>query len=192
VAKGNNMELSDKELIDNYLAGDERSFEILYARYRKLLYFHLHDFLKSDNIELDDIFQQTWLKAIDNLPKYQDQSNFGAYLKTIARNLIIDRARKKKRQGVVFEFNADILSEVHNDKISDMPWFELTEAEMQHGYEEALKVLSKEQRQVYDLRCQNLSFKEIAKRLNLSINTVLSQMNYAKKKLQSVLKTKED
>ena len=186
------MELSDKELIDNYLRGDERSFEILYGRYRKLLYFHLHDFLKSDKIELDDIFQQTWLKAIDNLPKYQEQSSFGAYLKTIARNLIIDRARKKKRQGIVFEFNNDILSEIHNDKMSDMPWFELTESEIQQGYEEALQLLSKEQRQVYDLRCQNLSFKEIAKRLNLSINTVLSQMNYAKKKLQSALKAKED
>ena len=115
-----------QELIDNYLRGDERSFEILYGRYRKLLYFHLHDFLKSDKIELDDIFQQTWLKAIDNLPKYQEQSSFGAYLKTIARNLIIDRARKKKRQGIVFEFNNDILSEIHNDKMSDMPWFELT------------------------------------------------------------------
>ena len=186
------MELSDKELIDNYLSGDERAFEILYGRYRKLLYFHLHDFLRGDNIDLDDIFQQTWLKAIDNLPKYQDQSSFGAYLKTIARNLIIDRARKAKRQGMIFEFNPDILNEVQAEKISDMPWFELTEIEAQQKFEEALQVLSEEQRLVYDLRCQNLSFKEIAKRLNLSINTVLSQMNYAKKKLQSVLKAKED
>lgn len=181
------MERSDKELIDNYLSGDERAFEILYGRYRKLLYFHLHNFLKNSDSELDDIFQQTWIKAIDRLPQYHDQSSFGAYLKTIARNLIIDRARKLKRQGVVFEFNGDLLSEIHNDKLSDMPWFELTEIESSQIYQEALEQLPQEQKVVYDLRCSNMSFKDIAKKLGISLNTVLSRMNYAKKRLKMIL-----
>ena len=185
------MELSDKELIDKYLAGDERAFELLYGRYRKLLYYFLHEFLRSDNSCLDDIFQQTWLKAIDNLPKYHDDCSFGAYLKTIAKNLIIDQARKRKRQGMIFEFNSNVLLEIHNDQDSDMPWFELTRAEGDEAYNEALKILSDEQREVYELRCNNMSFKEIACKLGVSINTVLSRMNYAKKKLQEFLKHKE-
>ena len=186
------MELSDKELIDNYIAGDNRAFELLYGRYRKLLYYFLHDFLRDDNSELDDIFQQTWLKVIDNLPKYQDQGAFGAYLKMVARNLVFDRMRKLKKSGMTLEFNEEVLNDIHADRKSDMPWFELEEIEQESAYQEALQVLSVEQKRVYELRCQNFSFKEIAAQLNLSINTVLSQMNYAKNKLQQVLKDREE
>ena len=186
------MELSDKELIDNYIAGDNRAFELLYGRYRKLLYYFLHDFLRDDNSELDDIFQQTWLKVIDNLPKYQDQGAFGAYLKMVARNLVFDRMRKLKKSGMTLEFNEEVLNDIHADRKSDMPWFELEEIEQESAYQEALQALSVEQKRVYELRCQNFSFKEIAVQLNLSINTVLSQMNYAKKKLQQVLKDREE
>jgi RNA polymerase sigma-70 factor (ECF subfamily) len=186
------MELSDKELIDNYIAGDNRAFELLYGRYRKLLYYFLHDFLRDDNSELDDIFQQTWLKVIDNLPKYQDQGAFGAYLKMVARNLVFDRMRKLKKSGMTLEFNEEVLNDIHADRKSDMPWFELEEIEQESAYQEALQELSVEQKRVYELRCQNFSFKEIAAQLNLSINTVLSQMNYAKKKLQQVLKDREE
>lgn len=186
------MELSDKELIDNYIAGDNRAFELLYGRYRKLLYYFLHDFLRDDTSELDDIFQQTWLKVIDNLPKYQDQGAFGAYLKMVARNLVFDRMRKLKKSGMTLEFNEEVLNDIHADRKSDMPWFELEEIEQESAYQEALQALSIEQKRVYELRCQNFSFKDIAAQLNLSINTVLSQMNYAKKKLQQVLKDREE
>ena len=60
-------ELADGELIRAYLSGDAESFEILYNRYRKPLYAFLNRLLENSPAA-DDLFQQTWLKAIRNLP----------------------------------------------------------------------------------------------------------------------------
>lgn len=178
---------SDSELINRYLQGNHRAFELLYGRYRNLLYYHLNRLLNYNNSDIDDIFQQTWIKVIDNLPKYKEQNNFGAWLKLIARNIVIDRARSAKRRGMVFTFNSEILIETCDENESVFPWYELAEEDKSKTLDEAMQSLSREQRNVYELRCQNLSFKEIASKLNLSINTVLSQMSYAKKNLQNYI-----
>ena len=66
-------EIPDPELIRMYLDGDSSAFDMLYERYRRPLYGYLQNLLRGEQANADDIFQRTWLKAIDNLHKYESE-----------------------------------------------------------------------------------------------------------------------
>ena len=89
-------DMEDRILIRNYLSGDTDSFQILYARHKTLLYNYLNRILNFDRTLADDLFQQTWIRALDHLPGYRDQKQFPAWLLRIAHNLVMDHYRKSR------------------------------------------------------------------------------------------------
>ena len=92
-------ERSDYELITDYLEGNDSAFEQLYQRHRKRLYGYLNGMMPWSPAEVDDVFQQTWVRAVTRLPKYRDQGYFAAWLFRIGRNLLIDKVRRSKREN---------------------------------------------------------------------------------------------
>ena len=66
----------DAELLALCRQGDDQAFEVLYNRYRLPLFSYLHRLLPGRADVVDDIFQQTWLKATQNLGRYTDQQRF--------------------------------------------------------------------------------------------------------------------
>ena len=88
------QEVEDAILIKEYLAGNDRAFTVLYERYKGLLYSYLNRLLDNDRPSADDLFQQTWIKVIDQLAHYEDRQQFSAWLLRIAHNLTIDWFRK--------------------------------------------------------------------------------------------------
>ena len=94
----NSTEIGDVQLIHAWINGDARAFDMLYDRYKQPLYGYLHNLFRGENANIDDIFQRTWLKVIEHLPKYQDQEKFSAWLMRIAGNLAIDFFRSRKRR----------------------------------------------------------------------------------------------
>ena len=95
----NSTEIGDVQLIHAWINGDARAFDMLYDRYKQPLYGYLHNLFRGENANIDDIFQRTWLKVIEHLPKYQDQEKFSAWLMRIAGNLAIDFFRSRKRRS---------------------------------------------------------------------------------------------
>lgn len=180
------QELSDFELIRMYIAGNTRAFEILYGRYRTFLYAFLCRLMSSDQSEIDDIFQQIWLRTIDRMPHLKEQGSFYGYLQQTARNLVIDRARKLKRRGIHMAIDADDTIPIADMNTTE-PYFEIIEMEDSSLLDQAVKLLSDEQRRVWELRMQNLSFKEIAEIEQCSLNTALARMSYAKKNIKIFL-----
>ena len=170
----------DNQLIKRCVDGDDKAFEMLYNRYRLQLYSYLNKLLPGQSAMVDDLFQQTWVKVLDVLPRYQDQNRFISWLFRIAHNLAIDHFRRESRQEFV---------EVH-ERIADentVPWDRVHREELKSSLAEALDELSDEQREVVLLRQREIPFKEIAEIQGVSINTVLGRMHYAVKKLQNVL-----
>ena len=180
-----NQTVSDNALIKAYLEGDGQAFETLYYRYRKQLYGYLRNLLSGSGIDADDIFEETWLKVIDKLPRYRDEGRFSAWLFRMAHNIFIDHIRKYKKH---------IMQSIDREDIPDLPapdhrqpGQELENIELGREIEQAVQSLAKEQKEVFLLRQQELSFKEIAAIQNCSLNTVLSRMHYAIKKLKLFL-----
>ena len=175
----------DARLLTQFCKGDEKAFETLYYRYRKLLYAYLNNLCGNNPTEADEVFAETWIKVIEKASRYRDDGKFTAWLFRISRNVFIDRLRKYKPEMIanveVEKIMEDSFSESSPDKI-------LGAADTKEAISMALAELQIEQREVFLLREENkLSFKEIARIQNCSLGTVLSRMRYALKNLRRFL-----
>jgi len=177
---------SDLELIQEFQSGSSPAFDALYERYRRPLYGYVNRQMQGHTSQADDVFQQTWMRAIDNLSTYRDQEKFSAWLMRIAHNLIIDYYRSLKRRA------EDELDDTYGDTTADTsdetPGREMDERERARRLTAALNSLTPELREVFLLRRENIPFQQIAKIQNCSVNTSLARMRYAIKQLTDKLK----
>ena len=174
--------ISDNELITRYVNGDLRSIEILVSRYKVRVYSYI-SMIIDDKFVADDIFQDTFIKAIQMLRmgSYKEEGKFYHWITTIAHNLIIDMFRKEKRKGIPVSSNVDIENVFDNDESYELSIEDKLIS--QHNSEQLntlIDMLPEEQSEVIKLRhyC-DLSFKDISLLTNVSINTALGRMRYA-------------
>ncbi len=138
---------------------------------------------QCNNAQLaEDIFQETFVKAIITIKNgnYTENGKFANWIFRIARNLVIDHFRRESSECTVStdDDNFDILNrkELGGDTIED----ELVELQIRDDIRRLIKALPFSQRQVLVMRYyRNLSFKEIAEKTGVSINTALGRMRYA-------------
>jgi RNA polymerase sigma-70 factor (ECF subfamily) len=189
------MDISDIECIDAYLSGDSNALEPMVEKYKRPLYSFILKMTEGRE-DTDEIFQETWFRALKNVHKFKHK-NFLNWLFRIAHNLVIDRARRnKKNVSIQSSFGGDDGDATLEDQLAAPG---ITPAEEAGGnslgirIEDAIKTLSEEQKEVFMLRMYgNVSFKEIAKLQKCSINTCLARMQYALGNLRSILKEEYD
>lgn len=179
-------ESSDYELIRSYLAGDAGGFDRLYERHGKSLYGYLCGLLPEDRTEVDDVFQLSWLRVIDQLPRYNEQGYFKAWLFKISRNILIDRIRRRRREKAAFSLDREDVPEFEGPSGLE-PWRALDEEELKNLMDRAIAKLPEDQREVFLLRREKVSFREIAAIQQCPLNTALARMQYALKNLRSQL-----
>ncbi len=172
--------LSDEQLVMNYANGDSDAFDTLLARYQQKIYSYIL-FLVHDDEVADDLFQETFMKAIVTIRqgRYVESGRFSAWLTRIAHNLVIDKYRQDRNSNVISNDASD--ADLFNDaSLSDIT------VEMKMITEQSLtdvgrllKELPDNQKEVLYMRFyQDLSFKEIADATGVSINTALGRMRY--------------
>ena len=172
--------LSDEQLVKNYANGDSDAFDTLLARYQQKIYSYIL-FLVHDDEVADDLFQETFMKAIVTIRqgRYVDSGRFSAWLTRIAHNLVIDKYRQDRNSNVISNDASDA------DLFNDVSLSDIT-VEMKMITEQSLtdvgrllKELPDNQKEVLYMRFyQDLSFKEIADATGVSINTALGRMRY--------------
>jgi RNA polymerase sigma-70 factor (ECF subfamily) len=174
------QKMSDKELINAYLEGNDRCFETLLNRHKEKIYTSIFLFVK-DHSQAEDIFQDVFIKIIRTLRrgKYNHEGKFLQWAMRIAYNMCVDHFRKSKRKPTVSpteEFDIFEVLKVTEDNAE-------TKMIKNQRYDKVRKLidaLPEEQREVVILRhYADLSFKEIAKLTDVSINTALGRMRYA-------------
>lgn len=176
---------TDMELITAFSIGDEGAFETLYHRYRRQLYGYLNNLIGNSS-EADEVFEETWLKVINNLPKYRDQGRFGAWLFRMAHNIFIDRIRRNKNTGSHLSIDDEDAVQLTASP-GDEPATIADAADLEEAVQNALADLPCDLREVFLLRQQGIAFKEIAGIQKCSLNTALSRMQYAVKRLRKYL-----
>jgi RNA polymerase sigma-70 factor (ECF subfamily) len=172
--------LDDFQLVRSYVAGEEKSLEVLLEKYQKRIYSSIFMLVK-DKYLAEDIFQDTFIKVIDNLKSgnYKEEGKFFPWVMRIAHNLCIDYFRKVKRKPqIVTEDGYDIFTvlDMREDSIEDKMIKEQSIAKIK----DLINLLPNEQKEVVVLRhYAELSFKEISDITGVSINTALGRMRYA-------------
>jgi RNA polymerase sigma-70 factor (ECF subfamily) len=172
--------LEDSDLIALSVKNVPGAFDALYGRYRLPLFSYLNNLLRGRNGVVDDLFQQTWIKAVRNLDKYRERQRFFAWLCSIAHNLTMDFYRSPKNADTV-EIADDLAVE------STTPQAVMEYETLHQRLQEAILLLPPEQQAVVKMRNQGISFKEIAESQRITINTALGRMHYAVLRLRKLL-----
>ena len=104
--------LTDEELALRYVAGNNRAFDELLRRNQSQLFTYIL-FVVSDRHVADDIFQETFVRAISKLQNndYRANGKFGAWLTRIAHNVMIDLFRSQKHKNII-SIEADMLTQL--------------------------------------------------------------------------------
>src|SRR3954468_898313 len=99
---------SDEELMRRTQNGDKQAFSLLYERYSQSVLSYLYRMLGSVE-DVESIGQEVFLRAFRFAPTYRYPQKFSTWLFTIARNLAINNARRRKRSPVrnVTELNLE-------------------------------------------------------------------------------------
>ena len=175
-------ELTDEQLAMLYVKGNNSAFDELLSRTQSKLFTYIM-FVVHDHDLADDIFQETFVKAITKLQKgeYTDSGKFVFWLTRIAHNAIMDWYRMQQSRHIM-EPNAD--NDLQNlSMASVLDTFrvsELVNEQVLRDVKKMMEALPAPQREVVYMRFfQQLSFKEIAELTNVSINTALGRMRYA-------------
>lgn len=177
----NIKKLTDEQLVCEYANGNNEAFDTLLIRYKQRLFSYIFQMVRDRDLA-DDIFQETFIKAITTIRqgRYSDMGKFSAWLYRIARNLAVDSFRAEKGENVVSADDADydVLNrrELAEDTIEDV----MVDLQIEEDLRRLVDRLPDVQRQVLEMRYyQDLSFKEIAEITSVSINTALGRMRYA-------------
>ncbi len=184
--------LSDQELIEQFLSGDRSGIEKLINRHKTKVYTYILLVVKNQQLA-EDIFQDTFIKVIRSLVdgKYKDNGRFASWVIRIAHNLIIDHFRKEKQINTLSndDYEADIFNskKLSDQNIEDV----LIREQITNDVRMLIDELPEEQKQVILLRHYGgMSFKEIAEQTDVSINTALGRMRYALINLRKLIMRK--
>jgi RNA polymerase sigma-70 factor, ECF subfamily len=146
---------TDLDLIARWRRGDERAASELVARHAQALARFAASFGAND--EIDDLVQDTFIRAFQSLDGFRAESSFRTWLFTIERHLLLDRQRAEKRRPSRVEVQeGDATTEY--DALDGM-----VAGEAAQRVRQAMTKLSPTQREVFALRvAQGLSYREIA------------------------------
>ncbi len=180
----------DTRLVNHSQRGDMLAFEELVARHRDKIYARAYSMVRSEEEALD-LSQEAWIKAWQRLKQFQGDSSFATWMTRVTINVCLDYLRKKKRERAEsIEQLDEELGGVERQMPVDVPdpLEGLDREELRARIDVALGQLSETHRTSLILHeFEGLEYKEIAKRMECSIGTVMSRLFYARRKMASLL-----
>lgn len=175
-------DMTNEELALSYVDGNNRAFDLLLGRTQDKLFQYIL-FVVRDKDIAEDIFQETFLKAIAKLNhgQYRPCGKFLGWMMRIAHNAVMDWFRDQRAQNIIEPTHDNDLSNLNPKDILDgYVEADYVNDQVLRDVRHIMDNLPPSQREVVFMRYyQGLSFKEIAETTGVSINTALGRMRYA-------------
>ena len=168
--------------------GNEAVFAELFGRYRALAYRVAHRLLGHEADALDAV-QEGFAKALTHLSGFQGRSTFKTWLLRVVSNAALDLGRQRgRREAQSLESLARADHEQQEPLTLEDPAHRLHRGDLRQVLDRALAQLPPAQRQTFVLHADaELSYREVAEVLGISIGTVMSRLYYARQKLRALL-----
>ena len=174
--------MDERELVLRLIDGDEDAFCELYAAYKNRLLYFAMKFVKSREFA-EDIFQDAFKVVWQSRRFINPDASFSSYLYTIVRNRILnqirDMANEDKLKEHILSHAVDSAKETNNKILFD---------DLKDVLSRALEQLTPRQREVFNMsRDLQMSHKEIAEALGVSVNTVQEHISVSLKVIRAYL-----
>lgn len=179
-------QLTDAELLQHYMQGDEAAFREIVGRYKNGLYAFLKQFLNRADL-VEDVFQETFLQLFTSRESFDQSRPLRPWLFTIAANKAKDALRKSQRTsavpiGVISDAQDMSFDEMLNALGSDnaVPYDEMERTETATQVNEVIAGMPENLREILVLSYFNkFSYKQMADVLSIPIGTVKSRLHTA-------------
>jgi RNA polymerase sigma-70 factor (ECF subfamily) len=172
----------EKQLIAEFLAGDESAFNLLARKYRKRIYWHARRMV-GNHSDADEIAQEVLLAMFEKLDSFKGESSLSTWIYKITSSRSLNLIKKRKIKDFV---SLDFLAHKRNSEDIVKNY---EEKEKLNGIEKLLTSLPVKQREVFVLRhFEELSYKEIAEITGQSVGALKANYFHALKKVLGKVK----
>ncbi|MGW9686071.1 RNA polymerase sigma factor [Flagellimonas sp. 2504JD1-5] len=191
--------LQESEIIKRILAGERELYEILLRRNNQKLFRVVRSYIKDES-EVEDIMQNTYLKAFEKLYQFKHSSAYGTWLIRIGINEVLARLKEKDRVVHLYqrpsEAKQNTILEIP-DQNQLNPEKRIIRNEAKQLLENAIDALDTKYKTVYILKeIEEMSINDISDCLNITKSNVKVRLHRAKntlkEKLYELTTNKED
>ena len=191
-----NMSIDDTELVNQYQQGDSEAMERLILRYQNRIY---NVILKicADPDDAAELTQETFVKVIENIHKFEGRSRFYTWAFRVAVNLTLNYCQRNAKLTLSSldaerdQYNSQqmqVLKEFLSDDNSPDPETVAQNKELCEMAIQALMKLDEAQRAVVVLRdIEGMNYAQIADVLKIELGTVRSRLSRARGRLRKIL-----
>lgn len=139
--------------------------------------------LTGNNVDAEDLYQDTAVRIITNADKYKPGTNFKAWAVTIMRNIFINNYRKKVRRNMIIDQTPNNYYINSGDRIVD------NDGETNVTFKELMALvdtLPEDFKKPFLMAYEGYKYEEIAEELGSPLGTIKSRIFFARKKLQKM------
>ena len=181
----------DQQLVERVQRGDRRAFDLLVGKYQHKIMSVISRYIRNPD-EVQDVAQDTFVRAWRALPKFRGDSAFFTWLYRIAintaKNHLVARSRRPPDTDVDIE-DAEFLASADGLRDADSPLGHALSAEIEATVHRALEALPDEMRTAVMLReFDGLSYEEIAQVMDCPVGTVRSRIFRGREAIDTALR----
>ena len=173
---------TDELLVQLYARGNNDAFNVLLHRHKKRVFSYIYFTVRNKELT-EDIFQETFIRVITTIKqgRYTENGKFIGWVNRIAHNLIMDYFRQERNQNTISNDECADYDLLNNSKLCEgTVEDQIVLNQTYKDINKLIHVLPENQKEVLLMRYyQGLSFKEIAHKTDVSINTALGRMRSA-------------
>ncbi|WP_243349322.1 RNA polymerase sigma factor [Parabacteroides sp. FAFU027] len=166
---------NDRILLERLKNGDISCFEILYSKYSGKLYNYVLNISKGDFYLAEEIVQNVFVRIWEIHRHIETEGSFGSFVYTVGKNMFLNVIKNRMQEYLYHDYIIEHASELDNTVEKEVEYKMLEEQ-----INKLIEQLPPARRKVYILsRVKHLPNKEIAALLDISENTVESQLTKA-------------
>lgn len=173
------------QLIDNILNGEAERYKVLVDRYAPMVFSIVNDFV-DNNKDAEELAQAIFVKTYERLSSFNGESKFSSWLYMIAKNHCRDYAKNIRRENKTFSDMPahDLEQKLKDDSIDKA----LEQREWINLLKEGLDSISEDYSEVFLMKYEdNMTYKAISDRLNVSVGALKVRVYRAKKELKTFM-----
>lgn len=207
----NEKDIKDLQVLEEIKSGKVNAYEFIYERYYKFIQYHCFMSIKDQQIA-HDLANEILTKVYLNIDKYKTQYTFNSWVWSIVRNHLVDHVRKSKLEPVNHNLNSLIQSFESNDSdnyktltvhYSDLssddqnPEEIVQDKNIDNARKEFVKNLlgnisEKERMILVHYYFDDMSYEEIAEKLDIGLSSMKVTLMRAKEKLKNRIGSKKN
>jgi RNA polymerase sigma-70 factor (ECF subfamily) len=176
---------TEKEIILKLQEPDQQreAFEWIVNTYKEQLYYQIRRMVLSHE-DADDLLQNTFIKAWNNLEYFRGEAKLSTWLYRIALNECLNFLNKQRAQKhlSIEESEANLLNQLESD-----PYFDGDQTQLL--FEKAIQTLPEKQRIIFHLKYfEDMKYNEISEIMGTSIGALKASYHHAVKKIEEFFK----